>query len=74
MAISSVWIEEGCTLCGLCEDKCPEVFYLGEDTAMIFDDVEFDIYEELIIEAAEDCPVEVILYKNDEFDEDKDYD
>ncbi|MDZ7738465.1 MAG: 4Fe-4S binding protein [Bacteroidales bacterium] len=25
MAIKKVWIEEGCTSCGLCEDICPDI-------------------------------------------------
>jgi ferredoxin len=73
MTITSVWIEEGCTLCGLCEDTCPEVFYLDEDSAQVYDDVDFEGLEDLIIEAAENCPVEVIEYEEDE-DEDFDGD
>ena len=26
MAITKVWIEEGCISCGMSEDNCPEVF------------------------------------------------
>ena len=26
MAVSKVWIEDGCTACGVCEEICPEVF------------------------------------------------
>jgi ferredoxin len=63
MAITRIWIEEGCTLCGLCEITCPDVFELGEDTALVKKDVDFDEYEEMIIEAAENCPASVIRYK-----------
>jgi len=59
MAITKVWIEEGCTACGLCEEICPEVFKM-EDEATIIDNVDFNAYEEKIIEAADSCPVEVI--------------
>lgn len=61
MAIKKVWIEEGCTACGLCEDTCPEVFKV-EDIAVVIEGVNFDDYEEQIKEAAESCPVEVIKY------------
>jgi ferredoxin len=35
MPIKKVWIEEGCTTCGLCEDICPEVFKLEDMTTVI---------------------------------------
>ena len=62
MGISKVWIEEGCTSCGLCEDVCPEVFEL-EDIAVVKKGVDYSKYEENIKEAAEECPVEVIKYE-----------
>lgn len=62
MSISKVWIEEGCTACGLCEDTCPEVFEM-EDIAVVKADAVFDGNEDAIIEAAEGCPVEVIKYE-----------
>jgi ferredoxin len=61
MAITKVWISEGCTACGLCEDICPEVFHL-EDEATVIEGVNFADYEEKIKEAADSCPVEVIKY------------
>jgi len=61
MAINKVWIEDGCTSCGLCESICPDVFQL-EDTAVVKDGVNFSQYEDCIKEAAESCPVEVIKY------------
>jgi ferredoxin len=61
MAIKKVWIEEGCTACGLCEDICPEVFKV-EDVATVIEGVNYDDYEKQIKEAAESCPVEVIKY------------
>lgn len=61
MAIKKVWIEEGCTACGLCEDICPEVFKV-DDLATVIDGVNYADYEEKIKEAAESCPVEVIKY------------
>jgi len=62
MAIKKVWIEEGCTACGLCEDICPEVFKL-DDLATVIKGVNYTDYEEKIKEAAESCPVEVIKFK-----------
>ncbi len=62
MAITMVWIEDGCTSCGLCEDICPEVFRL-EDIAVVIEGVNFSDHEAGIIDAAESCPVEVIKYE-----------
>ena len=61
MAIKKVWIEEGCSACGLCEDICPEVFKL-EDLATVIEGVNYSDYEWLIKEASESCPVEVIKF------------
>ena len=61
MAILKVWIEEGCTACGLCEEICPEVFRM-DDEATVKAGVDFSKYEDQIKEAAESCPVEVIKY------------
>ncbi len=62
MAIKKVWIEEGCTACGLCESICPEVFVV-EDEATVIEGADFGPHEDGIIEAAESCPVEVIKYE-----------
>lgn len=61
MAIKKVWIEEGCTACGLCEEICPEVFKL-EDLATVIEGVSYSDFEDQIKEAADSCPVEVIKY------------
>jgi ferredoxin len=61
MAISKIWIEEGCTSCGLCEDICPEVFKLN-DIATVIENANYTEHEEKIKEAVESCPVEVIRY------------
>lgn len=61
MAITKVWIDEDdCTQCGLCEDTCPEVFEMGDDSAIVKAGVDFNTYEDAIREAEEDCPSEVI--------------
>jgi ferredoxin len=61
MAVTKVWIEEGCTACGVCEDICPEVFKV-EDEASVIEGVNYSDYTDEIKEAAESCPVEVIKY------------
>lgn len=62
MAIKKVWIEEGCTACGLCEEICPEVFEVN-DEATVIEGADFAANEDNIIESADSCPVEVILYE-----------
>jgi ferredoxin len=62
MAIKKVWIEEGCTSCGLCQDICPEVFIV-EDVATVIEGVTLNDFEAGIKEAADSCPVEVIKYE-----------
>lgn len=62
MAITKVEIEEGCTACGLCEELCPDVFEMV-DEAEVKEGADFSAHEECIIEAAESCPVEVIIYE-----------
>ena len=59
MAITKVWIEEGCIACGLCENICPEVFKL-KDEATVVEGVKYSEYEKKIKEAAESCPIEII--------------
>jgi ferredoxin len=61
MAIKNVWIEDGCSACGLCSEICPEVFIL-KDVAEVIEGVRFADYEPEIKEAADNCPVEVIKY------------
>lgn len=60
MAIKKVIIEEGCISCGLCEEICPKVFKLN-DEAEVIPGSDFLKNEECIHQAAEDCPVDVII-------------
>ena len=64
MAITRVWIEEGCISCGLSESNCPEVFKVetGEPSKVI-EGVDYSGLEEKIKEAAKMCPVDVIQYE-----------
>jgi ferredoxin len=61
MAIKKVWIEEGCTACGLCADICPEVFEM-DDEAIVKQGADFS-KEAGIKEAAVSCPVEIIKFE-----------
>ena len=65
MRIKKVWIEKGCTACGLCESICLEVFTV-EDEAKVNTGVNFNDYSDHIKEAVESCPVEVIKYEESE--------
>ena len=62
MAITKVWVEEGCTSCGLCEGTAPEVFEI-DDVSEVIEGATFSEFEDEIKEAAEDCPVEVIKFE-----------
>lgn len=42
MAITKVWIDEGCIVCNACETACPEVFNVTEDTCTIRPEVRVD--------------------------------
>jgi len=61
MKITKVWVEEGCTSCGLCEATAPDVFEIDEVSEVI-KGIDPSLYDADIREAAEDCPVEVILF------------
>ncbi len=63
MAIK-VWVEEGCSASGLCSNICPEVFIL-KDFAEVIPGVDYDKYAGFIKEAAENCPSEVIKYREE---------
>jgi ferredoxin len=63
MTIQRVWIEEGCISCGLSEGNCPEVFkIIGLDGSKVIDGVDYLGLEEKIKDAANACPVQVIMY------------
>src|SRR3954447_12779831 len=68
--ITKVWIAPGCIVCDACENDCPEVFDVTEDTCLIRPPAQSpDFLKPLtpsIIIAAEGCPVEVIKYDTQE--------
>ena len=65
MAIKKVWIEEGCIADGICSEICPAVFDLNEDgEAFVKEDADLNEING-IIEAAEQCPVEIIKYEEE---------
>jgi len=61
MIINKVWMDEGCIACGLCEETCPDVFRM-EDIAYVNEGVNYPDFSNLIEEAADGCPVEVIKF------------
>ena len=52
MAISRVWIEDGCISCGLAEAVCPEVFKVI-DLNTVIEGVDISQFEDKIKEAAD---------------------
>ena len=60
MSVSKVSVNEGCTLCALCEQICPEGFKMGDTTAEVIPGVNLTENESKIREAADSCPVSVI--------------
>ena len=79
--VAKVWIDEDCITCDACQDICPEVFEVNDETSQILAAVRVDggfdrnegksplsgdlgaQYGEIILEAAEACPVEVIKFE-----------
>jgi ferredoxin len=61
-----VWIDEGCTGCRSCEDICSDVFLVDEVCSVIEENIRGN--EDAIYEAAEECPVEVIIIEDEEGD------
>jgi len=61
------WIEPGCIVCDACETTAPDVFHVTEDTCIVRPEAlnaEFcKPRTQSIIEAAEECPVDVIKYE-----------
>ena len=62
MSITRVWIEEGCISCSMSEGNCPEVFKIKDVGATVIEGVNYSGFEEKIKDAANACPVQVIMY------------
>lgn len=60
--IVRIWIADGCIVCNLCEETCPDVFDVQAETCAIRPVAERYYAERrpAIVQAAEECPVEVI--------------
>ena len=56
-----VRIEDTCTACGLCAETCPEVFKMGSELAEVITELVPANFEDSVLIAAEDCPVEAII-------------
>jgi ferredoxin len=68
MAITRVWIAPGCINCGLSENTCPEIFSTNPEdgSAEVVEGMDCSLFEEEIKQAADECPVSVIHYEEDE--------
>ena len=62
MGVTRVWIEEGCISCGMSEGNCPEVFKIKDVGATVIEGANYSGLEEKIKDAANACPVQVIMY------------
>ena len=56
-----VRIEDTCTACGLCVDTCPDVFEMGSDRAQVIAETVPPEMEDVVQQAADECPVEAIF-------------
>jgi len=81
VVVAKVWIDEDCITCDACQDICPEVFSVTDETSQILAAVRVDgqfdrntqgallsgtfgaDLGDIILEAAEACPVEVIKFE-----------
>src|SRR5438105_6570249 len=70
--VTKVWIAPGCIVCDSCENDCPEVFDVQEQTCIIRPPAMAEAFVRAltpsIIVAAEGCPVEVIKFDTVEVD------
>ena len=54
---------ELCSLCGVCADLAPDVFEMGDDSAVVIADPVPADQEESALEAEEDCPEGAISHE-----------
>ena len=65
LELKRVYIEPGCVSCGSCEAVCPEVFKI-DDIACVIKDADLESNKDSIKKAAQNCPVDVIKYYEEE--------
>jgi ferredoxin len=63
--MKKLYIEPGCVSCGSCEAICPQVFKLTP-TATVLPDANLEKYKNLIQEAVDLCPVQVIVFEEND--------
>jgi len=56
-----VRVEDTCTACGLCVDTCAEVFEMGDEAAQVIVDEVPAEHNDVVQQAADECPVEAIV-------------
>lgn len=70
--IVRVWIEDGCIACDVCQTLCPDVFEVRGETCLIKPAARQTAFAgthtDAILDAARDCPVEVIRYETTEIE------
>ena len=62
--IKKVTIEPGCIACGTCQVLCPEVFEIDQ-ISQVKAGADLDAHASVIREAAEICPVGVIVIEDE---------
>ena len=55
-----ITITEECNGCGICEDICPEVFELGDETAIVIKKTIPEELEDSCLDASAQCPMQAI--------------
>jgi len=60
-----VKIMPGCIGCGLCQALAPKIFKVT-DVSQIKEEVDCEKYKNEIKEAAESCPVKIIMYESED--------
>jgi len=56
-----VRIDDSCTACGLCVETCPQVFQMGDNIAQVIVEQVPPQFEDVVQQAADECPVEAII-------------
>jgi len=53
-----------CTACGLCVNTCPDIYEMGDDTAIVIADIVPEGMESCAIDAEESCPTGAISHSS----------